>query len=67
MYRWCYWCYSAAAWNNVLERLEPAPTDIIKIREQGSGTACLLYERTANGCTIYADRPQECPNLPADQ
>jgi len=47
-------------YNPATGRLEPVPVELLKIRGQGSGWACLFFAEANNGCTIYAHRPATC-------
>ncbi len=52
-------------YNNVSERLEPALSDIIKIKGQThphdlKATTCHFFNWETNRCTIYPHRPLEC-------
>lgn len=46
--------------DNVANRLDTAPTDILKIRSENGVSACLFYHRADRSCGVYADRPLEC-------
>ncbi len=48
------------AFDNVKERLVPVASDIIKIRGQKGGWACIFYDSRKRAFTIYSDRPLEC-------
>ena len=49
------------AFDNVTGRVEPAPTDIIKVKPSGRGlSACFYYRQQPVSCAIYAQRPMEC-------
>lgn len=51
------------AYDNVRQCLEPASSDIIKIKGQGNSWTCLFYDQAQAACTIYEDRPIECRAL----
>lgn len=46
--------------DNVANRLDTAPEDIIKVRSANGVAACFFYRRDDRSCGIYADRPLEC-------
>ncbi|ABW67309.1 YkgJ family cysteine cluster protein [Desulfosudis oleivorans] len=46
--------------DNVANRPDTAPTDILKIRSANGMSACLFYQRADRSCGVYADRPLEC-------
>lgn len=49
------------AFDNVISRIAPAPSDIIKIKPLDPGrSACFYYQRHPQGCSIYEQRPLEC-------
>ncbi len=45
-------------WNNVVDRIEPAPEELIKLAGHNLTRICVFYHD--HGCRIYADRPLEC-------
>ena len=48
-------------YDNVIDRIVPAVTDIIKIKAKNeNSTDCIYYEADRKGCCIYDDRPSEC-------
>ena len=48
-------------YNNVRERLEPALSDIIKIKPHDRNTAtCHFFNQETDSCEIYPNRPLEC-------
>ncbi|RPJ79092.1 MAG: YkgJ family cysteine cluster protein [Deltaproteobacteria bacterium] len=49
--------------DNVKERIEPAKTDIIKIKNKKNSHECIFYDPDHSGCQIYEDRPLECRKL----
>jgi Fe-S-cluster containining protein len=52
------------AYDNVVDAMTPAPTDIIKIQNSEEGNpACRYYLPHQQGCEIYDDRPVECSTL----
>jgi Fe-S-cluster containining protein len=49
------------AFDNVIGRISPARTDIIKIKPCTPGrSACRFYRHQPPGCSIYVQRPLEC-------
>lgn len=51
------------AYDNVRQCLEPASSDIIKIKGQGHSWTCLFFDDAQAACTIYENRPMECRAL----
>ncbi|GBC60957.1 YkgJ family cysteine cluster protein [Desulfonema ishimotonii] len=51
------------AHDNVRKRLSPLPSDLIKIKGKPGTWACVFFDDTENGCTIYEHRPVECRAL----
>lgn len=51
-----------AVHDNVEGGVVNAPLEMIKIRE-GSGGACVFYEKDGDACTIYEKRPVQCAAL----
>ncbi len=51
------------AYDNVRQCLEPAESDIIKIKGRGTSWTCLFFDDAQTACTIYEDRPIECRAL----
>ena len=51
------------AYDNVRQCLEPARTDIIKIKKQKDSLACIFFNEKESACTIYENRPSECRAL----
>ena len=51
------------AFDNVRQCLEPADTDIIKIKGKGNSWTCLFFDEAQAACTIYDNRPIECRAL----
>ncbi|MDX1708278.1 MAG: YkgJ family cysteine cluster protein [Desulfobacterales bacterium] len=51
------------AYDNVRGCLQPADSDIIKIKGQGNSWTCLFFDDARAACTIYEDRPLECRAL----
>ncbi|CAG37558.1 unknown protein [Desulfotalea psychrophila LSv54] len=43
--------------------LQPASTEIVKIRGKGRSWSCYFYDEQANGCGIYGFRPVACEAL----
>ncbi|MGD2185096.1 MAG: YkgJ family cysteine cluster protein [Desulfobacterales bacterium] len=50
-------------YDNVRQCLEPARTDIIKIKGQNDSLTCIFFNKRQSACTIYANRPLECRAL----
>ena len=48
------------AYDNVMESLQPVPTDTIKIKGQKNAWTCVFLETKGNRCKIYENRPVEC-------
>lgn len=46
--------------NPATGRLEPVPVELLKVRGQGQGWACLFLDPDGKACTIYEERPQTC-------
>jgi Fe-S-cluster containining protein len=51
------------AYDNVRQCLEPAATDIIKIKKQKDSLTCIFFNEQRSTCTIYENRPSECRAL----
>ena len=51
------------AYDNVRQCLEPAQTDIIKIKKQKDSLTCIFFNEQQSACTIYENRPLECRAL----
>ncbi len=51
------------AYDNVRQCLEPAQTDIIKIKKQKDSLTCIFFNEQQSACTIYENRPSECRAL----
>ena len=51
------------AYDNVRQCLEPARTDIIKIKKQKDSLTCIFFNEQECACTIYENRPSECRAL----
>ncbi len=51
------------AWDNVLGRVMPVDSDIIKIKGKKGGWACIFFDEAGKCCTIYEHRPVECRTL----
>jgi len=49
--------------DNVRGGVQPAATDIIKIRDRETGGGCLYWDDAGRACGIYSHRPQECRAL----
>jgi Fe-S-cluster containining protein len=47
-------------YDNVRQCLEPASSDIIKIKEKNESWTCIFFDETQSACTIYENRPLEC-------
>jgi Fe-S-cluster containining protein len=47
-------------WDNVSGGLNPADSDIIKIKGRGETWTCCFYDEADCRCTIYENRPLEC-------
>jgi len=47
-------------YNPASGRLEPVPVELLKVRGQGNGWACLFFTEAGNSCTIHAHRPITC-------
>ena len=50
-------------YDNVRQCLEPASSDIIKIKEKNESWTCIFFDETQNACAIYENRPLECRAL----
>jgi Fe-S-cluster containining protein len=48
------------AFDNVMGRIAPASTDIIKIKPLGPGQSTCLFYRRSPECSVYEQRPLEC-------
>jgi Fe-S-cluster containining protein len=44
----------------VTDSIEPVKTELVKIRGKKGSWACIFYDKTRNGCTIYDHRPLAC-------
>jgi Fe-S-cluster containining protein len=51
------------AYDNVRQCLEPADSDIIKIKEKKDSWTCIFFDETQSACAIYENRPLECRTL----
>ena len=51
------------AYDNVRQCLEPASSDIIKIKGKGDSWTCIFFDERKSVCTIYENRPLECRAL----
>jgi Fe-S-cluster containining protein len=51
------------AYDNVRQCLEPASSDIIKLKGKGDSWTCILFDEQQSACTIYQNRPVECRAL----
>ena len=51
------------AYDNVRQCLEPAGSDIIKIKGKGNSWTCLFFDEAQAACSIYENRPIECRAL----
>jgi len=51
------------SFDNVINRIEPAASDIIKIKGQGGRWTCRYLYVENNTCRIYSHRPAECRAL----
>ena len=51
------------AYDNVRQCLEPARTDIIKIKKQKDSLTCIFFNERQSACNIYENRPSECRAL----
>jgi len=40
--------------------LEPVPVELLKVRGQGQGWACLFLDQGGKACAIYENRPETC-------
>ncbi len=49
--------------DNIKEKIEPAKSDIIKIKNKNNSHACIFYDPDDSGCQIYEARPLECRKL----
>lgn len=51
-------------YNNFEQKLMTLPEEIIKIKGiDGQSSACMFYDSSKKGCSIYPDRPYECEAL----
>ena len=50
-------------YDNVRQCLEPASSDIIKIKGKGDSWTCIFFDERKSVCTIYENRPLECRAL----
>jgi Fe-S-cluster containining protein len=50
-------------YDNVRQCLEPASSDIIKIKEKNESWTCIFFDETQKACAIYENRPLECRAL----
>lgn len=48
------------AYSNRTENVEPAATEMIKIREKPDTKTCVFYENLNKSCSIYESRPAQC-------
>jgi Fe-S-cluster containining protein len=51
------------AYDNVRQCLEPASSDIIKIKEKSDSRTCIFFDEKQSACAIYENRPLECRAL----
>ena len=51
------------AYDNVKQCLEPASTDIIKIKGKNDSLTCIFFDESRSACAIYENRPLECRTL----
>ena len=51
------------SFDNVKGIIEPAGTDIIKIKSKPNSNACIFFDPNLSGCQIYQTRPIECRAL----
>ncbi|MBA4366705.1 MAG: YkgJ family cysteine cluster protein [Desulfobacterium sp.] len=51
------------SFDNIKEIIEPAKTDIIKIKNKKDSHECIFFDPDHSGCQIYQDRPVECRKL----
>ena len=49
--------------DNVKQRLVPVETDVIKIKGEKDGWACMFFDKIGKSCRIYKNRPLECRAL----
>ncbi len=50
-------------WDNIRDELKVTDTELIKVREKGSGEGCVFYDDAEKACTIYGHRPAQCKAL----
>ena len=46
--------------DNIHNALAFSHQELIKLRDQGTGKGCILYDGAENACTIYDERPSQC-------
>ncbi len=51
------------SFDNIKKIIEPAKTDIIKIKNKKNSHECIFFDPDHSGCQIYPDRPVECRKL----
>jgi len=51
------------AFDQVLGRVIPLTSEILKLKGTGGSWTCSLYDASANACGLYASRPAECRAL----
>lgn len=51
------------AFDNVRGCVFTVPEDIVRLKDHKNSTACLFYDKAANACEIYLNRPIECRAL----
>jgi Fe-S-cluster containining protein len=51
------------AYDNINNTIQPAQTDIIKVKSKVGGKECVFYNPDDSGCRIYRHRPVECRKL----
>lgn len=51
------------AYDNIKGQIQPADTDIIRIKTKKNSTTCTFYNEPSSGCRIYKHRPKECRSL----
>jgi Fe-S-cluster containining protein len=51
------------SFDNVKGQIQPAETDIIRVKAKINSTTCTFYNEPSSGCRIYDRRPKECRAL----
>lgn len=51
------------SFDNIREVIQPASTDIIKIKSKPNQQTCIFFDPDQSGCQIYQERPVECRKL----